>query len=152
MRLLPPAIAALAAPLALGCFLWAPPLESYELPPPEFPAPKIDLPTVDAGEQPTLWLAKSPIGSLYLFGSADPEAASGWAPFGAEVEAAYEASQEVVYEIDLGAADPAQTIPLLKRYGVFRHPATLESAVSRETWALLEKRFDESGRSPDSVR
>lgn len=152
MRLLPPTIAAVAAPVALGCFLWAPPPESYDLPPLEIPAPEIDVPLLDADAQPTLWLAKSPIGSLYLFGSADPEAESGWAPFGAEVEAAYQASQEIVYEIDPGASAPAQTIPLMRRYGVLKRPATLESKVSNDTWALLEQRFGESGRSPDAVQ
>jgi uncharacterized protein YbaP (TraB family) len=153
MRLLPrAALAALAAPLAFGCWLWTPPPESFALPPPRFPAPEIDVPTVDAGVQPTLWLAKSPIGSLYLFGSADPDPEGGWAPFGPEVEAAYQASHEIVFELDLGAAEPAQTIPLLRRYGVLRRPATLESAVSHDTWALLEERFGEAGRSTDAVQ
>jgi uncharacterized protein YbaP (TraB family) len=141
-----------AASLSLGCWLWQPPPESFALPPPEFEAPEIEVPLVDPEAPPTLWLAKSPIGSLYLFGSADPDSSGGYGSFGAEVEAAYEASQEVVYEIDLGDTEPARTIPLMRRYGLYRRPATLESAVSQDTWALLEKRFGESGRSPAAVQ
>jgi uncharacterized protein len=152
MRLLAPAIAALAAPLALGCFLWEPPPDSYELPPPDFPAPEIDVPMVNAGPETELWLAKSPIGSLYLFGSTAPAGEADPAAFGADVADAYEKSDEIVYEVDLHAIEPARMVALMRRYGTLPQAATLESEVSHETWTLLQERFAEAGQSSDAVR
>lgn len=144
------AIALLAVLTGAACSLWEPPAE----PPtakPEFPEPKFDVPLFElVGSE--LWLAKSPIGSFYLFGAASPSREGGYAKFGPDVQDAYAASQEVVHEIDLGTAEPAQTIALMKRYGTLKRPATLKSRVSRETWALLEARFEEAGFSPDAVR
>src|SRR5262249_16785133 len=73
-----------------------------------------------------------------------------YASFGPEVAAAYAASQEVVRET-VYTMEPAQRAALLKRYGTLKGPATLESQLSRETWALLEQRLAEIGRTADSV-
>jgi uncharacterized protein YbaP (TraB family) len=150
------AIALLAVWPALGCELWAPapePLPTLELPPPEFHPTEIGGPQLGIYETSALWLAKCPIGSFYLFGSTQvsPEGAS-YAEFGPAVAAAYAESQEVVNEIDLGAVERARTIALLKRYGLLRRPATLQSKLSPETWALLEEKFAESKRSTALVR
>ena len=150
------------APLAvlpwLGCALWESSPEPYppptlEIPPPEFRPNEGDLPT-DLGnfERSGLWLAKCPIGSFYLFGSTELAPEGGYASFGPAVEAAYAESQEVVQEIDLGAVEPAQSVALMKRYGMLRSPAKLKSRLSPETWALLEEKFAASGKSPDVVR
>ena len=155
-RLLRRTLALLAVLPGLGCALWEPPPESYEpptleIPPPEFEPPELD-PTLGAGGHSELWLAKWPIGSFYLFGSTELARDDDYASFGPAVEAAYAASQEVVQEVDPRAVEPQKTIALMKRYGTLRSPATLKSRVSRETWALLEARFAESGRSPMAVR
>ena len=149
------AIALLAVLPVLGCELWAPalePLPTLELPPPEFrPGPELAL-SLDALERSALWLAKSPIGSFYLFGSAEIDPEGGYAAFGPTVEAAYAESQEIVHEIDLAALEPARTIALLRRYGTLKSPATLQFRLEPETWALLERKFKESGRSSATVR
>ena len=144
------AIALIAVLPALACALWEP--EPIAEPKLEFPEPEIDVPLFEIDVGSALWLARSPIGSFYLFGSTDPTREGGYAKFGPDVQAAYAESQEVVHEIDLGAAEPAQTIALMKRYGTLKRPATLQSRVSRETWALLEERFTEVGFSADVVR
>jgi uncharacterized protein YbaP (TraB family) len=153
---LPRAIALFAVLPALGCGLWAPepePLPTLELPAAEFrPGPELEAPLLEAFEQSALWLAKCPIGSFYLFGSTELDPDGGYAAFGPAVEAAYAESQEVVHEIDLAAVQPARTIALLRRYGTLKPPATLESRLSPETWALLEQRFRESERSSATVR
>jgi hypothetical protein len=150
------AIALLAVLPVLGCELWAPapePLPTLELPPPEFrPGPELEMPALEAFARSALWLAKCPIGSFYLFGSAELAPEGGYAAFGPTVEAAYAASQEVVQEIDLAAVERARTIALLRRYGTLKDPATLESRLSPETWALLEQKFKESRRSSATVR
>ncbi len=145
-------LALLAVLPGLGCALWEAPPESYALPPLEFPEPEIDVPLLDVEARTALWLAKSPIGSLYLFGSAEL-AGEEETSFGGDIEAAYAASDEVVYEVDLDAVEPAEMIELMKRYGTLARPATLESEVSRETWALLEAaHFAETGRYSDALR
>jgi uncharacterized protein len=151
----PPSRAAtlLAMLPGLACAFWEePPPESYALPPIEFPTPEIDVPLLRVEARSALWLAKSPIGSFYLFGSTESSDEAGYGSFGANVEAAYAASQEVVQEIDLDATDPAGTIALMRRYGTLKRPRTLQSQISRETWALLEGRFAEAGRSAETVQ
>src|SRR5262249_51213295 len=152
------AIALFALLPGLGCAFWEPepePLPTLELPPVEFRPPPwadADVPGLDAFERSALWLAKCPIGSFYLFGSTELAREGGYASFGPAVEAAYAASQEVVQEIEPIAVEPAKTIALMRRYGTLKFPATLKSRVSPETWALLEEKFAESGRSPSVVR
>jgi uncharacterized protein YbaP (TraB family) len=150
------AIALLAVLPGLACGLWAPepePLPKLELPAAEFRPDESDMPSMlDPFEQSGLWLAKSPIGSFYLFGATDLVPEGGYASFGPVVEAAYAESQEVVQEIDLQGAEPTRTIALMRRYGTLKAPATLQSRVAPETWALLEERFAESGRSAATVR
>src|SRR5687767_7224326 len=97
------AIALLAVLPGLACGLWAPdpePLPTLELPAAEFHPDENDIPSMlDPFEHSGLWLAKSPIGSFYLFGSTELAPEGGFASFGPTVEAAYAASQEVVQEI-----------------------------------------------------
>jgi len=148
------AIALLAVLPALGCGLWSPepePLPTLELPAPEFHPPEV-LPDLGVWETSALWLAKCPIGSFYLFGSTELPAEDGYASFGPAVEAAYAESQEVVHEIDLAGVEAGHTVALLRRYGTLKSPATLQSRLSRETWALLERKFKESRRSAAAVR
>jgi uncharacterized protein YbaP (TraB family) len=150
------AIALFAVLPGLACELWAPaaePLPTLVLPEAEFrPGPELEAPMLDAFERTALWLAKCPIGSFYLFGSSDLAPEGGYAEFGPAVAAAYAESQEVIQEIDLNAVEPARTIALLRRHGTLKPPATLESRLSPETWALLEQRFSESQRSVAAVR
>src|SRR5258706_2911508 len=149
MSLVVRALAMVAVVCGFGCAWFEPePLEQPRL---EFPEPEIDVPLFELADS-TLWLARSPIGSFYLFGAVDPERDGGYAVFGPEVESAYEASAEVVREIAFDGVAPERTVALLKRYGTLRRPATLKSRVAQETWALLEARFAESDRSTDAVR
>ena len=116
----------------------------------EFPEPEIDVPLFELVDS-ALWLAKSPIGSFYLFGSARRSREWDYSAFGPEVKAAYAASQEVVREVDLDAAEIDEVNALLKRYGTLKRPTTLRSRVSRETWTLLEQRLARANRSTDEV-
>lgn len=139
-----------AAAFALGCALWEPSPEDYALPPLEFPTPEIDVPLFELAVG-SLWLAKSPIGSFYLFGSVLRNRESEHAAFGPEVEAAYAASHEVVREVDLASTGSAEVNALLLRYGTLKRPVTLRSRVSRETWSQLEQRLARTGRSTREV-
>ena len=141
------AIALLAVSAALGCGLWAP--EEIQEPKLEFPEPEIDVPLFELGVGSALWFAKSPVGSFYLFGAAERNRE--YASFGPEVKDAYDASAEVVREVDLDAAEPDRVNALLKRYGTLKRPATLRSRVSRQTWELLEQRLARTGRSTDEL-
>jgi uncharacterized protein YbaP (TraB family) len=145
------AVALLAAMVGLGCELWEPELEPIPEPKLDFPEPEFDVPLFELEVGFSLWLAKSAVGSFYLFGSAQRDAARDYASLGPEVGAAYAASQEVVREVDLDSARPAEVNRLLERYGTLKHPATLRSRVSEQTWALLEQRFARTGRSTDEV-
>jgi uncharacterized protein YbaP (TraB family) len=141
---------------APGCVLWEPATEpdalpTLEIPAPEFRAPEPQ-PDLGFGEKTALWRAEWAIGSFYLFGSTELAPERGYASFGPTVEAAYAESEEVVHEVDLAAVKPAQAVALMRRYGTLRAPATLRSRVSPETWELLEQKFAESGRSPETVR
>jgi uncharacterized protein len=149
------AVALLAALSGLGCALFEPepgPLPTLELPPAEFHPTEQDVPDLGAYQTSALWLAKCPIGSFYLFGSTRVAPEMGYAVFGPVVAAAFEESQEIVNEIDLGAVEPARTVALMKRYGTLKAPATLKERVSPETWKLLEQRFTSSHRSTSAVR
>jgi uncharacterized protein len=148
-------MALLAATSGLGCALWESPLAplpTLEIPTPEFHPSEADVALLGGDDRASLWLAKSPIGSFYLFGAADLARDEGYASFGPAVAAAYRESQEVVEEIDLAAVAPAQAIALMKRYGTLKSPATLQSRVSPETWALLEEKFAQRGHSAATVR
>jgi uncharacterized protein len=154
MRLRSQAIALLAVTSGLGCALWESPLgplPTLEIPTPEFRPSEADVALLGADDRAALWFAKCPIGSFYLFGATEARD-EGYASFGLRVAVAYQESQEVVQEIDLGAVAPAQAIALMKRYGTLKSPATLQSRVSPETWALLEEKFAQHGHSAATVR
>jgi uncharacterized protein len=150
------AIALFAVVPGLACQLWAPepePLPTLELPAAEFrPGPELETPLLDTFDRSALWLAKCPIGAFYLFGSTELSPDGGYSSFGPAVEAAYAESQEVVQEIDLSGVEASRTIALLRRYGTLKSPATLQSRLSPETWALLERKFKQSQRSSAAVR
>ena len=152
------AIALLAVLPGLACGLWAPdpePLPTLQLPPAEYEKPawaESEPDLLGTFGTAGLWLAKSPIGSFYLFGASEIAPEGGYAVFGLNIAAAYAESQEVVHEIDLNGIEPARTIALLRRYGALKSPATLKSRLSNDTWTLLEQKFAESGRSAAAVR
>jgi uncharacterized protein YbaP (TraB family) len=155
MRLRPLAIALFAVTSGLACALWESPLEplpKLEIPTPEFRPSEADVAMLGGEEHGALWLATCPIASFYLFGAAELARDEGYASFGPAVAMAYRESQEVVEEIDFGSVAPAQAVSLMKRYGTLKAPTTLRTRVSHETWALLEEKFAQEGRSSATVR
>ncbi|MEM7409498.1 MAG: TraB/GumN family protein [Myxococcota bacterium] len=134
----------------------APPIETPILDV-ELPEPWIDFPAAPGGTyapgtpaRPGLWRAEGDRGSFFLFGSihfGNEDLA-----FGPLVEEAYARSDEVVMEIDLSKVDPEQTLLLAEQYGTLEPPATLESVLTPETWALVEARFAEAGQPVEAVQ
>ena len=160
MRLLPLLLhGPLLLALALGCASddAAPPVHTpildVAVPEPwiDFPAAPGDTYSPGTPSRPGLWRADGTRGSFFLFGSIhfgnDDTAA-----FGPVVEDAYSRSEEIVMEIDLSKVDPQETLALAERYGTLDPPATLQSVLTPETWALVEQRFAEAGQPVAAVQ
>jgi uncharacterized protein len=97
-----------------------------------------------------LWSVKSDKGTVYLLGSLHLLKADSY-PLDKNIEAAYKACQRVVFEADIdGANDPGFQARMLG-LGLYPEGQTLAQNISKETYALLEKRLTEVGLTIDQV-
>ncbi|HZR45480.1 MAG TPA: TraB/GumN family protein [Candidatus Manganitrophaceae bacterium] len=91
-----------------------------------------------------LWSVRSEKGVVYLLGSihvAKPELY----PLPKPVEAAFDDSDTLVLEINPSEFDAARLQSLFFQYGLYPSGETLDRKISKETYALAEKKFQESG-------
>lgn len=151
---------ALACLLAVACASDAPPPQPLDLPAlhipipdpgVEFRPPPSETWSPGTPGEPGVWRAEGPEGSFTLLGSIHLGDAR-TADLGQRVEEAWQRSDELVLEIDLGAATPAETLALAARYGTLEPPTTLESIVSPQTWALLRDALERAGQPEEPVQ
>jgi uncharacterized protein YbaP (TraB family) len=97
-----------------------------------------------------LWSIKSDKGTVYLLGSLHLLKADAY-PLDKNIEAAYKDSRRVVFEADIDTvATPAFQARMLA-LGLYPEGQTLAQNISKETYALLEKKLAEVGLSIDQV-
>jgi uncharacterized protein YbaP (TraB family) len=103
-------------------------------------------PACAAGAKHCLWRVSNGKNHAYLQGSVHLLKKSHY-PLPQAIENAYADSAVLVLEADLSAAqDPAQQMALLKQ-GMLEDKATLQGALSEETWAMAEKQMKKMGLS-----
>jgi hypothetical protein len=86
-----------------------------------------------------MWAVKTPKATVYLLGSLHLLKADAY-PLDKNIEAAYKNCERVVFEADIdGAKDPAFQSKLVA-LGLYTEGQTLQQNISKETYALLEKR------------
>jgi uncharacterized protein YbaP (TraB family) len=88
-----------------------------------------------------LWKVESGARVLYLAGSVHALTADVY-PLNPAFERAFEASDTLVEEIDLSEGDLLAIGPILLAKGMYQDGRTFETAVSKETMALVLKRLD----------
>lgn len=88
-----------------------------------------------------LWKVGSGTKVMYLAGSVHALTADVY-PLNPAFERAFEASDVLVEEIDLGEGDLLALAPLLMARGMYQDGRTFDQAVSKETVALVTKRLD----------
>lgn len=93
------------------------------------------------GTKNFLWTVQSDSGLLYLAGSVHALPADVY-PLNPAFERAFEASDTLVEEIDMSAGDIASLAPMIMAKGMYLDGRTFESAVSKETYALVSKQLD----------
>ncbi len=97
-----------------------------------------------------LWSVKSDKGTVYLLGSLHLLKADAY-PLDKNIEAAYKDSKRVVFEADIdNVATPAFQARMLS-LGLYPEGQTLSQNISKETYALLEKRLAEVGLTIEQV-
>lgn len=95
-----------------------------------------------AEEKSFLWKVRSEKNTLYLLGSVHFLKKEHY-PLKKVVETAFERSQKLVLEIDLGKTEPQKAQREMLTRGMNTGGATLDKSVSPETLALVEKRARE---------
>lgn len=91
-----------------------------------------------------LWSVRSETATVYLLGSihvAKPELY----PLHPSIEAAFDRSDTLVVEADPDEFDMNRLQSLFLQYGAYPPPETLDRKISKETYALVEKKFQEAG-------
>ena len=97
-----------------------------------------------------LWSVKTDKATVYLLGSLHLLKADAY-PLDKNIEAAYKNSQRVVFEADIeNVATPAFQARMLS-LGLYPEGQTLSQNISKETYALLEKRLAEVGLTIEQV-
>jgi uncharacterized protein YbaP (TraB family) len=97
-----------------------------------------------------LWSVKSGKGTVYLLGSFHLLKSDAY-PLDKNIEAAYKDSPKVVFEADIDNVNtPAFQARMLSQ-GLYPEGQTLEQNISKETYALLEKKLAEVGLTIDQV-
>jgi uncharacterized protein YbaP (TraB family) len=95
-------------------------------------------------EKHFLWSVQSATAMVYLLGSihvAKPELY----PLHPSIEAAFDRSDTLVVEVDPDEIDMKQLQSLFLQYGSYPPPETLDRKISKETYALVEKKFQAAG-------
>jgi len=98
-----------------------------------------------------LWTVRSGGNVLYLAGSVHALGKDVY-PLPAVFEKAYEASGTLVEEINLGEAESLSAAPMLLAKGMYGDGRTFESAVSKETAALVNEKFKQTGLPVEMFR
>ena len=101
---------------------------------------------------PLLWRAEAPEGggAFYLLGSVHM-GDTRMLELGDTIRRAYEASDELVVEIDLSSVSPSEVQVLVNRFAVLPAPKTLEDVLPEETWQELTSYLESRGVAPDSL-
>jgi uncharacterized protein YbaP (TraB family) len=97
-----------------------------------------------------LWSAKSGKGTVYFLGSVHLLKADAY-PLDKNIEAAYKDSQRVVFEADIDTVNTPAFQARMLSLGLYPEGQTLAQNISKETYALLEKKLTEVGLSIDQV-
>jgi uncharacterized protein YbaP (TraB family) len=86
-----------------------------------------------------LWSVKSDKGTVYLLGSLHLLKADAF-PLDKNIEAAYRNSNKVVFEADIAGARDQEFQSKMVAQGLYAEGQTLQQNISKETYALLEKK------------
>jgi uncharacterized protein YbaP (TraB family) len=86
-----------------------------------------------------LWSVKSDKGTVYLLGSLHLLKADAF-PLDKNIEAAYRNSKKVVFEADIAGARDQEFQSKMVAQGLYTEGQTLQQNISKETYALLEKK------------
>jgi uncharacterized protein YbaP (TraB family) len=97
-----------------------------------------------------LWSVKSGKGTVYLLGSLHLLKADAY-PLDKNIEAAYKNSQRVVFEADIENVNTPAFQARMLSLGLYPEGQTLKQNISKETYALLEKRLSEVGLTIEQV-
>lgn len=97
-----------------------------------------------------LWTVKSDKGTVYLLGSLHLLKADSY-PLDKNIEAAYKDCNRVVFETDIDGAMDAAFQARMLGLGLYPEGQTLAQNISKETYALLEKKLAEVGLTIDQV-
>jgi uncharacterized protein len=98
-----------------------------------------------------LWTVRSDANVLYLAGSIHALGADAY-PLPAVFEKAFEASGTLVEELDLADAASLSAAPTLLARGLYGDGRTFESAVSKETAAMVAQHFKQIGLPMEVIR
>ena len=93
----------------------------------------------DAKQKNPLWLIRSGQSSIYLMGSMHVLKKEAY-PLQTALEQAYQASDILVLETDLGAADSPEFQAQVLQLGTYQDGTTLEQHISKETFALVKNK------------
>lgn len=104
--------------------------------------PKAAAPVAD--QKSFLWSVRSESATVYLLGSIHV-AKKDLYPLHPSIEAAFKQSDTLVLEINPAEFDNAQLQSLFFQYGIYPEGETLDRKISKETYALAEKKFGETG-------
>ena len=103
-----------------------------------------------AGKKHFLWSVRSEKGTVHLLGSihvARPELY----PLAGTIESAFDESDTLVLEVDSSEFDMAKLQALFFQYGVYPSGETLDRKISKETYALAEKKYQARGLPMESL-
>ena len=98
-----------------------------------------------------LWTVRSGANVLYLAGSVHALGADVY-PLPAAFEKAFEASGTLVEELNLAEVDSLSAAPMLLAKGLYGDGRTFESAVSKETAAMVADHVKQSGLPMEMIR
>lgn len=111
-------------------------------------SPLQGLPTAAAGS--LLWEVRSETGVVFLLGSihvARPDLY----PLDSRIEKAFDASDQLVVEINPDKMDPRETQMLMLRYGMYADGSTLDTKLSKEMMEKVRERLERAGLPLESV-
>lgn len=97
-----------------------------------------------ADQKNFLWSVRSETAIVYLHGSihvGKPD----FYPLSPAIETAFDQSDTLVVEVDPEESDAAQLQAMLLKYGVYPEGERLDRKISKETYALAEGKFKETG-------
>jgi uncharacterized protein len=113
-------------------------------------APAVAQTTRAAGARSFLWKVQGQTGLLYLAGSVHALSADIY-PLNPAFQRAFDASDTLVEEIDLGEATQLTSSLMLLGKGVFQDGRTFDQVVSKETAALVNSRLKDT-LPPEMIR